>query len=216
MKIKGVEVFGDISNSLKQKILKAYNLNKDFFSKSINIEILFVKTDVEFRNELKRICGKAEREPWVVGHASGKKIVIFYPECFNKVSNHSEEEFDFVLAHEISHCFLSEYFRHKNLLFWFVEGLPNYIASNKLPKKKTGKSPKFSKIITPKDFKAAGNPYRQSGYFVAFLVEKYGKEKVLQLLIKLRDTTESFSDLFEQVYELNLKKAEQDFIKRHK
>ncbi len=115
MKVKDMEVFDKLTDSLKQRILDAYNVNENFFNESIDIKTIFVKTRREFNLELSKLGRKTPTESWVVGHSNGNRIIIFYPDYFNKVSDHKEEEFDFVLKHEIAHCFLFRYFIHKNI-----------------------------------------------------------------------------------------------------
>jgi len=47
--------------------------------------------------------------------------------------------------------------------------------------------------------------YRESGFAVEFLVDKYGKDKLLKLIRNLGDNKEEFEKNFEEIYGFELK-----------
>ena len=125
------------------------------------------------------------------------EISIFEEDVFEKVSPHPKEDFPKVLAHEITHIYTKSKF---NLTFpmWLNEGIAYVIADQD---KKTGEKKDIRQVHTFEEWNK--NPaYGASGKFVRYLIEKFGKEKLVELLkeIKENEKKETFKTKFEQTF----------------
>lgn len=139
-------------------------------------------------------------EEWVVGTTNNRSdIYLLAPDAYEKDSchNYSDEDFFMTIKHELAHCFW-RLFSERGLPLWMNEGLAIYL-SGKIDEEKIRGG--FSDFLKYYNTFGKGN-YFESGFAVRLLIERFGKEKFLELLKKL-DSVESedeFHDLFERVY----------------
>lgn len=150
---------------------------------------------------------RQKTEDWVVGWAGNGNVYLLEDKNFEKESNHkySDEEYFALIKHELAHCFSNIVSSFSRKPVWLLEGISIYLSGqNKL---KT-KPKKFEKFIEFFD-KGGKEVYSESGFAVMFLVKKYGKEKLLNLLkeSKKSESSENFSNLFKSIYGFGLSYA---------
>ena len=147
---------------------------------------------------------------WLVGGAkilNGTKngiIFILSPDAFPKYSSHKKEEFWQVLKHEYCHI----YFRQitgGSYPLWLNEGLANYLAGQK----KNGGNP--LDVFSYFD-EVGGGIYNVGYYWVEFLIKKFGKKKMVQLIHGLKTEREMtprlFADIFQNIYGFKFNRRE--------
>jgi len=143
-------------------------------------------------------------EDWVVGWG-GRDVYLLSDKNYEKESSHnySDEEYFKLIKHELAHCFSNVISGFANKPTWLLEGISIYLSGQNSMKKKPGKLENFIEHYDTLD----RNSYRESGFVVEFLVEKQGKEKLLELLKKSgnTDSKEGFSELFKSIYGFDLK-----------
>lgn len=212
MKIK---IFSEknVNKDLKEKIQKAYEINKKFFEDELSSLFIFIVDSQENMRELANLLFKKniQIKSWFRG-ISGRGVITILSLDSKKMG---EDHFEFTLTHEIAHQFCSKYFINHNLFYWIKESLPTWIALQNKPKKKLKDIPGFEEICTRKDWENKGFPYYFGGYFVGFLIKKFGKENLLEFLKELRDkSNEKFLDIFKKVYKKELKGLVNEFRKK--
>lgn len=143
-------------------------------------------------------------EKWVVGQCFEKnKILFLSPESYEKESIHkySDEEYYFLLKHELSHFFYNIYTKEKGPN-WLSEGFAVFSSGELKKKKRVGEFKNFLKYYTDFDQKI----YEESGFAVEVLIKKFGKEKVLNFLKKLPgiENEEMFKKCFEEHFNFKL------------
>lgn len=165
-----------------------------------NLPNLILVPDRETINALKG----HKTEDWVVGWADRNEVYLLDGKNFNKESSHqySDEEFFVSIKHELAHCFsyvLSDFSR---IPIWLLEGIAMYVSGEY---KRQTKPKRFKNFIDYFD-KSGGGVYSESGFAVMFLVEKYGKKKLLSLLKSLKKVKSKadFAKLFKSIYGFEL------------
>lgn len=182
-------------------ILKKTNKElNEFFDMNLKIpSVFFIQSRKQF-NEL----WKMETEDWMVGFADGANIFILDPAVYTKESSHKDiNNFYKTLNHEYAHIAIRKYCGH-NRPKWLNEGLACYLA-------------KQEKSVPPKENLLKIFDYHQKsdseiygiGYFwVKFLIENFGKEKILELLknINYKTGEKNFAESFCKIYGFNYSK----------
>ncbi len=178
----------------EELIEKASKQVSSFFNDEVpEFKISFLKT----REEMDKIW-KRPTPAWVVAKTGNDNdISIFEEDVFERVSHHPKEDFPKVLAHEITHIYTKSKF---NLTFpmWLNEGIAYVVADQD---KKTGEKKDIRQAHTFEEWNK--NPvYGASGKFVRYLIEKFGKEKLIDLLkeIKENEKKETFKAKFKQTF----------------
>lgn len=141
-------------------------------------------------------------EDWVVGTAlSYNKLLLFSPESYEKESRHKycEDEYYSLLKHELSHLFYAIFSQNRGPV-WLDEGFAIY-TSGQLNTKEKPKE--FNSFI---QYYSCGGEgvYAEAGFVVAGLIEKYGKEKVVNFLKLLSDvkSEKDFKIAFETFFKM--------------
>ena len=133
-------------------------------------------------------------ERWVVGWSSGQFIYVLDRKNFNKESSnkYSESSYSATIKHELSHAFYNIKSKGKNTPRWLCEGVAIYTSGqNKLKKIPI----KFGNFLS--FYENGGKDiYYESGFAVELLVKKYGKKKLLKLILN----KDGFSKLFKKIY----------------
>lgn len=145
-----------------------------------------------------------ETEDWVVGWTEDRTVYVLNRGNYEKESNHkyNPEEYLTLIKHELSHLFFSILSGYQSFPIWLNEGFAIYTSGqNKFKKKPT----EFSKFLEFYDNGGSG-VYAESGFFVQGLIEKFGKQKLLELVKELRNlhTKEKFEEHFSKEYGFNL------------
>lgn len=138
-------------------------------------------------------------EPWVVGWADGRSVYVLDKYNLEKESDHkySQETYYSLIKHEVSHTFYSIVSDKRRKPIWLCEGVAIYTSGQNTEKKR------LSTFKTFLDFFDDGSGvYAESGFAVELLVEKFGKQKILELIrgLKFTEGKDSFDKLFEKVY----------------
>jgi hypothetical protein len=143
-------------------------------------------------------------EDWLVGLYMHGNVYLLDSENYEKESNHqySEREYFALLKHELTHYYAGNLSHDSQTPVWLIEGIAVYLSGQNAFKQQPEK---FSRFL---EYFQKGGPgvYAESGFVVEFLVRKYGKIKLLELLrhAKKADTTDKFTSLFESVYGFDL------------
>lgn len=145
-----------------------------------------------------------ETEEWLVGWVNENTVYMLSDKNFETESNHnySDEEYFSLLKHELAHCFSNIYSEFCKKPIWLLEGISIFLSDQIKCQKKPEK---FSKFL---EFYEHGGKdvYSEAGFVVEFLVKKHGKEKLLQLLKKAKESNskEGFANLFKSIYNFEL------------
>jgi hypothetical protein len=143
-------------------------------------------------------------EDWIVGWVENRNVYLLDNSNFERESNHaySDEEYFALIKHELAHCFSNIISNFNKKPVWLLEGISIYLSGQNKLRKVPKKFEKFLDF-----FDSTGESvYFESGFAIMFLIEKYGKEKILRLLkeSKKAETRENFADLFKSIYEFEL------------
>jgi hypothetical protein len=168
-----------------------------------NTPFIFVVPDRKTIDKLRR----EKTEDWLVAWADSRSRIIYLLDKKNleKESNHkySKETYTARIKHELTHMFVSAYSKLINIKpCWLNEGIAIYLSEQN----KFKENPiKFSKFLESYD-KITEGVYDESGFFVEFLIKKFGKEKLLKLIKSLKDnlTKEEFNKNFKEIYKFDL------------
>ncbi|MDD4878716.1 MAG: hypothetical protein PHO02_06830 [Candidatus Nanoarchaeia archaeon] len=173
---------------------------------------------VKDRNTINRLMGKNTAE-WVVGWANNIDIFILDKDNYEKESCHkySEKEYSKLIKHELAHVFTMAFlgiFNKPIYPDWLWEGVAIYLSGQN----KTRKKPSILKEFLQYYSNDSKNPgvYRESGFVIEFLLDNYGRQKLLKLIksTKNANSKEQFSNKFKQIYgfELNYKNFQNKLI----
>ncbi|MDD2786226.1 MAG: hypothetical protein PHS79_05075 [Patescibacteria group bacterium] len=155
------------------------------------------------RKTINALKGKAT-EAWVVGWGNGKTVYILSDKNFEKESSHkySDDKYFALLKHELAHCFSHLISKSAQKPVWLLEGIAIFLSGQLDFKTKPEQYLKFI------DFYESGGAevYSEAGFVVEFLVEKHGKEKILELLKRASesDSKDAFAHLFKSIYDFEL------------
>jgi len=149
------------------------------------------------------ICGYKTKN-WQVGYANKNKIFIFSPTIFDKVSDHPKSDFEFVLTHEVAHLFTNEILNF-SYPKWLHEGIAGYVAEQ-YKIRPVEKVDEFVNLHDKEGWNKFHN-YPQAFSFTKYLVDKFGKDKMLEFLRNLRinlkneKSYEEFIEFFNKFFE---------------
>jgi len=143
---------------------------------------------------------------WLVGWGGAQVggVYILDREDFEKESDnrYSQEKWEALVKHELVHCFYDVVSGQRRPI-WLSEGVSTYLSGQNQWKEPIKKFEKLLDCYASHDRPA----YYEGGFVVELLIERYGKEKLLELLkaIKREKPDESgFARLFEKVYGIEL------------
>ncbi len=165
-----------------------------------NTPVVFL---VESRKDFD-VLANQKTEEWVVGQClENNKILLLSPESYERESIHkySDEEYYFLIKHELSHLFYNIYTKEKGPN-WLSEGFAVFSSGELKKKKRVEEFKNFLKYYTDFDQKI----YKESGFAVEVLIKKFGKEKVLNFLKKLPsiENEKMFKKYFEEYFDFEL------------
>lgn len=192
------------NRKLENELLRIKNDLNNFFKFEVREPIVFF---VNSRKDMDSIWGKPT-EDWFIGAAKNNNIYIFEPSIFNKVSSHDKKNFWQILKHEYSHIYFNQ-ITNNSFPFWLNEGLACYLSG----KKNSGINKKNLFDIFSYFKQGGKGAYGISQFWVEFLIENFGKEKILELIksIKFGMDEKDFKSIFFKVYNFNFNKD--DFSK---
>lgn len=149
-------------------------------------------------------CLRNEKsESWVVGWSDRNKVFLLAREKMGTESDrmYSAEEYDALLAHELCHLFFRSSTGGQSTPIWLNEGLCGYVSGQIQFKKKPEVFSSFLEFFD----KGGAEVYNESAFAIKALTDSFGKEKILELLRKMKETggnitKDTFDDLFKTVY----------------
>ncbi|MDO8569371.1 MAG: hypothetical protein Q7R89_01135 [bacterium] len=146
----------------------------------------------------------SKTENWVAGWTNGSQIYVLNKNNFEKESSHkcNPDEYSALIKHELSHCFYNILSNYHHIPIWLSEGVASYTSGQNNFK---NKPKEFNKFLACYDHGGKG-VYGESGFFVQILVEKFGKQKLLNLIKELKSlkSQEEFDKFFAKEYGFNL------------
>lgn len=179
----------------KKLIEESYKSNKDFF----RIEIPMFETRIVYsREEFNKIWG-SETPDYVSAFAKDDNIVIFSYGVFDKETKWKKEKFQEALIHEINHLFYQELRDDEYDPLWLSEGLATFMQHGR-KKHEYKKKLKITKQILNQKFEEMNlESYQIFTVFVEYLILKFGKDKILELIKSLKEGKE-LNNLFMEIY----------------
>jgi len=123
-------------------------------------------------------------------------------------NENSEEEYYKLIKHELTHAFtqvVADIYDKPISPDWLWEGIALYIAGQNDPKQIPEKFENFLDFYE-QDMESTG-VYDEAGFAVKFLAEKFGKEKLLNLIKSLKSISseENFNQTFKRIYGFELR-----------
>jgi hypothetical protein len=141
---------------------------------------------------------------WITGWVDKKDVFVLDKDSYEKESCHkySDEKYHSVIKHELGHLFfqiISDFNRKPD---WLWEGVATYLAGQNKIENKPKKFHNFLKYYN----KNGSGVYYESGFAINFLVENYGKQKLLKLIKSLKNinSRKNFANKFEDIYGFRL------------
>lgn len=202
---------------VKNSVKTAYQANFEFFGFNIprfTVQLLYKRKEMDG-------AMKEKTASWVVGTclSSARTICIFSPSVFEKVSPHKKHAFLSVFTHELTHLFAHEIYPSYEPM-WLGEGLADVIASQGNPKENLSANVFFNdysflqKLSLARDWQknAQCGAYQISFHWINYLIEKFGKDKLLNLMKDL-SKTQNINKSFKLIYSKPLRKTTHDFFK---
>lgn len=158
---------------------------------------------VDDRKIINLMKGK-QTENWLVGWSNGNKVYILNRDNLEKESSHkyNPEKYYALIKHELSHSFYDILSENTHKPIWLCEG----VAIHTSGQNKFRKQPiEFKEFLQFYEHGGSG-VYEESGFFVEFLVKKFGKQKLLDFIKELKNvkTETKFNKLFIKEYGFNL------------
>lgn len=175
---------------------------EDFFGFSLNNKPKVIL--VPDRKTIDSLKGK-KTEPWVVGWVSNNTIYLLDYKTFESESNHkySDEKYASLLKHELTHCFSDIVSEATHRPIWLHEGISIFLSGQLKTIPRPEQLSSFIDFYTTEGKEI----YQESGHAVEFLVNNYGKIKLLELLKRTKDidSKDDFAKLFQSIYKFDLK-----------
>ncbi len=178
-------------DKIYNKIMKEYELFFDFNWKTQKPKIFKLSPKIysELTEGLLRKSATA--------HAKGEYLFLQ-----NKYFK-NDKEIERILRHEIAHAFtycVAKFRRAKP--HWLWEGIAVYLSKENKNKERS----KFHKFLKNYD-SMDRDAYYECGFAVQFLIENYGKQKLLKLIKSLKDidSKNKFAKKFKEIYGFELK-----------
>jgi hypothetical protein len=196
-------------------VKNSYQKNETFFEQDIpQFKIQFVYT----RPEFEQATGRKNTMNWSVGTSLGKEgLVIFHPSIYEQVSEdtHKLEDYPRLMTHEMTHTFQKNLYDYSDPI-WLDEGVAGNVSEQVMYNAplKTDRIKSFDQLHKPSGFYTPPTGYLQANRFTEYLINTFGKDKILTLLKDLQPK-EDYSDFctkFKQVYGIDLDTAKQDWV----
>lgn len=177
---------------------------EDFFEIKVpDYEIVITDS----REEFDKLTGQ-KSEPWTAGWANSHKIVAIHPDKLDELTEgiHKSDSHPKRIKHELAHLFYAKLTKGEFRPACLNEGLAFYLDGR-------GGHPVSDerKYVAPDYFyDYDGHVYGPSSYTVKTLIDKFGKDKMLSLIKKIRPglTEDNFNKLFHDIYGFNFNKED--------
>ncbi len=158
---------------------------------------------VDSRKTIDSLKGK-KTESWLIGWSEGKTIYVLDRNSFEKESDHAYDPatYSAFIKHELSHSFYNVVSGGQQKPIWLNEGVAIYTSGQNNFKKVPAAFNKFLEFYD----RGGKDVYGEAGFFVQTLVEKFGKQKLLDLIKESKNlkTKEEFENFFVKEYGFSL------------
>lgn len=164
-------------------------------------EINFIYTREEMDTLLGRKTERWERAVCVYG-----KLTFIHPSKTLELTTHTNDDFWKVVKHEMAHWFYTD-ITGTHRPKWFNEGLANVVAESPRQRPKSLDEPVVDKYFA----KSESFTYAWGYWMVKYLLDEYGKEKLVELTKSLTDnevTKEFFAKQFMEIYDFDVAKLQ--------
>jgi hypothetical protein len=156
---------------------------------------------VKDRRAINKLLG--EKTPaWLVGWIDNSNIFILDKKNYEKESSHRyfAKEYSKLIKHELVHVFFLKISGSKSEPDWLWEGLALYLSGQIKSENKPKQFKEFLKFHSTHNKRP--QVYKEAGFAVEFLIENYGRKKLLKLIKSLKniDTKKQFEKKFKQIY----------------
>jgi len=193
------ELLEKIYNELMKDLNDFFELNWVENTPSINV--------VDNRETINIIKGR-QTEDWLVGWSNGNKVYVLNRDNLEKESNHKydPEKYCALVKHELSHSFYDIISNNTHKPIWLCEGVAIYTSGQNEFKRQPIEFKEFLKFYE----NGGSGVYEESGFFVEFLVQKFGKQKLLNLIKESKNAKSEaeFNELFCKEYGFELEYEE--------
>jgi len=204
LKIHSDKLVESIYKKSIKKLNNFFNLNWINNTPSIHI--------IDDRKTIDSMMGK-KTPGWVIGYINQNSICILNYKNLEKESSHhyknkysTEKKYYLgMIPHELAHVFSKAVNPNIYTPVWLWEGIALYLGGQNVTDKKPLKFNNFLNFYYIHG-ESRPNVYTEAGFAVEFLVKKYGKEKLLELIKAIeKDMSESdFAKLFKKIYNIPL------------
>ena len=183
---------------------ESISLYKAFFkiTKNTFVPSIYILSDIESYQTMTKQKGP----DWAVGITYQEKIYLLHPSCYTYKENQSfsSTAFRVTVAHELCHAFIYHIYPDNHFPAWLQEGLCITITGQIKKLKKISRFSMFIDRYYIKDLQK--DEYSEYGKAVEVLLQKFGKEKMLNLL-KMTKNCQSYSEfrvIFDKNYNMEL------------
>ncbi len=177
------------------KIIK--NLEDFFEIKVPDYEIAIANS----REKFNKLTNRQSSETWMAGWANGYRIVAIHPDKLEELTDgiHKAGSHPNRIKHELAHLFYVKLTDGEIKPAWLNEGLAFYLDGRGGMPPKAGEN-KYAATRYFNNFD--GHVYGPGSFMVKILLDKFGKEKLLELIKSIKPglTEDSFQELFLKVY----------------
>lgn len=219
-KIKKIEVKENkIVNAADEKRKKlvedAINVIEKFFDgRKTSFNVVFIQTREDMDKIHSSYLGRdVKTQDWVVGSVYGdKNVYIIDVDVLDKITCYQEEDFLPFLVHEITHMFMKNLFDF-HLPMWLGEGIA-YVVADQIKNQRPHPDEDLRNSHTEEEWHKT-NPYVSAGLFIKFLINKFGKYRMLKLFqeLDLMESREGFTNKFKKIFQADFNEELSKFTK---
>ncbi len=189
----------DFYNQAMRELDDFYQLN--WIYNKPNIFVLSTKEDVQAcRKEMG--LGEFKTASGWVGNGG---VYVVTKEIYEELMHPTnlDEQYLMLIKHELNHLFFQHISQFHTRPDWLWEGCAVYLSGQN---KYKNKPEAFSNFLKFYEKNTEGNVYQESGFVIQLLVEEFGKEKLINLIKRLKDfySIEEFQKLFREIYSIEL------------
>nr|MBA4404673.1 hypothetical protein [Nanoarchaeum sp.] len=158
---------------------------------------------IKDREQLKTLV--REGADWIKGFSFSylNSIFILNKKSLTKSKRISKKtDYEGLIKHELSHQFYHQ-LSSKSIPAWLSEGTALYTDG----RLKYQKEPEiFTNFLNFEKNEVGKEVYKESGFAVEFLVNKFGKQKLLELIKECKNikSPQEFKDKFEKIYKFEM------------
>jgi hypothetical protein len=189
----------NIKISEDRELEKIYEEAMDELNDFFNIRWAVDRPKICIVDDRKTINALKDRETpnWLVGWPTGRVVYVLNKDSFSTESNlnYSENDYKMLIKHELAHSFFKNMTGGKTRPDWLWEGI-SILAS--------GQAEAWEKPLELRSFLDDKEVYKEAGYALLLISNKYGKDKIIQLLKRYKTYQGEFPELFQEEFGIPL------------